>query len=271
MATTNLGRVQGAGFFYTTASSGTSVASSTISPTSIAPLVGDCIIFPNGDVRKVTAVTTSTITCGSVVASIKGDKGEKGEAGAQGEKGEKGDTGAQGEKGDKGDSALTFNVGTVTTGAAGTEASVANVGTDTDVVLDFTIPRGNAGAAGSSGVDGVTFTPHIAADGTLSWTNDGGLPNPAPIVLAVAGTAAGGGVAFIIPDVALEYEDGGINVGDNINLDGFTIYGTCENGANAIIPYLNTTSGKNCIIGVTIDTYDAASVHVDATVVWFTD
>ena len=82
MATTNLGRVQGAGFFYTTASSGTSIALSTITPTSIKPLVGDCVIFPNGDVREVTAVSASAATCGAVLTSLKGLKGEKGETGA---------------------------------------------------------------------------------------------------------------------------------------------------------------------------------------------
>lgn len=99
MATTNLGRVQGAGFFYTTASSGTSVALSTITPTNIKPLAGDCVIFPNGDVRKVTAVSSTTVTCGSVVASFKGAtgaQGEKGATGPQGPQGEKGATGATG-------------------------------------------------------------------------------------------------------------------------------------------------------------------------------
>ena len=28
---------------------------------------------------------------------------------------------------------------------------------------------------------GVTFTPHISLDGVISWTNDGGLDNPAPV------------------------------------------------------------------------------------------
>ena len=39
----------------------------------------------------------------------------------------------------------TVAVGTVTTGAAGTEASVTNSGTDTDAVLDFVLPRGADG------------------------------------------------------------------------------------------------------------------------------
>ena len=29
--------------------------------------------------------------------------------------------------------------------------------------------------------DGVTFTPFISSDGIISWTNDGGLENPAPV------------------------------------------------------------------------------------------
>ena len=266
MGVTNLGRVQGAGFFYTTASSGTSVALSTITPTSITPLVGDCIVFPNGDERKVTAVTTSTITCGSVVACLKGAKGDKGDAGAKGEKGDKGDTGAQGEKGDKGDTALTIEIGTVTTGRAGTQASVTNVGTNTDLVLDFTIPRGDTGTAGSAGVDGVTFTPSIDADGNLSWTNNGGLPNPPTI--NIKGT--GGGVAFIVPDVELEYADGELQVDTNIVVDTFTVYGACEDGSNAIIPYLNTTSARNCIIGVVINAIDPVGSNVDATIKWLT-
>ena len=74
----NLGRIKGAGFFTSTASSSTSVAISTIAPTNITPLVGDSIVFPNGDVRRVTAKSSTTITCGDVVANIKGAKGDNG-------------------------------------------------------------------------------------------------------------------------------------------------------------------------------------------------
>ena len=37
------------------------------------------------------------------------------------------------------------------------------------------------GQPGADGADGATFTPSVASDGTLSWTNDGGLENPAPV------------------------------------------------------------------------------------------
>ena len=31
------------------------------------------------------------------------------------------------------------------------------------------------------GVDGVTFTPSVSAEGVISWTNDGGRINPTPM------------------------------------------------------------------------------------------
>ena len=46
---------------------------------------------------------------------------------------------------------LSVQVGTTTTGAAGTNASVVNSGTDTDLVLDFTIPQGPKGDKGDTG------------------------------------------------------------------------------------------------------------------------
>ena len=78
MSEVNLGRVQGGGIFYSTASSGTSIAKSTLTPTGLVPLVGDCVVFPNGDLRKITAVSGTNVTCGSVVANFKGDKGDTG-------------------------------------------------------------------------------------------------------------------------------------------------------------------------------------------------
>lgn len=78
MSEINLGRVQGGGIFYSTASSGTSIAKSTLTPTGLVPLVGDCVVFPNGDLRKITAVSGTNVTCGSVSANFKGDKGDTG-------------------------------------------------------------------------------------------------------------------------------------------------------------------------------------------------
>ena len=51
-------------------------------------------------------------------------------------------------------SATTVTVGTTTTGAAGTNASVSNTGSATAPVLNFTVPRGAAGAQGIQGLPG---------------------------------------------------------------------------------------------------------------------
>ena len=40
---------------------------------------------------------------------------------------------------------------------------------------------GTPGANGADGKDGTTFTPSVSAAGVLSWTNDGGKANPAPV------------------------------------------------------------------------------------------
>lgn len=40
---------------------------------------------------------------------------------------------------------------------------------------------GQPGAPGNPGETGATFTPSVSASGDISWTNDKGLPNPAPV------------------------------------------------------------------------------------------
>lgn len=52
--------------------------------------------------------------------------------------------------------AATITIGQTTTGAAGTNASVTNSGSAENVVLNFTIPRGNTGETGPIGPQGPT-------------------------------------------------------------------------------------------------------------------
>jgi hypothetical protein len=61
--------------------------------------------------------------------------------------GVKGDPGSQGPQG----SAATINVGTVVTGAASSSVVVANSGTTSSAVFDFTIPQGVQGIQGPQG------------------------------------------------------------------------------------------------------------------------
>ena len=134
----------------------------------------------------------------------KGAKGDTGAAGTKGDKGEKGDPftyadftseqlaalkGAKGDKGDKGDRGETgadgvtptLSIGTVTTGAAGSSASVTMGGTAPSYVLNFTIPKGDKGDKGdtgasgsggsSSGGGGIVFEDSYVSDANLWLTN----------------------------------------------------------------------------------------------------
>ena len=80
----------------------------------------------------------------------RGEKGDQGPAGPAGPAGERGPAGATGERGIQG-----------VQGVPG-------------------VP-GRDGVDGQKGESGATFTPTINADGILSWTNDKGKLNPAPV------------------------------------------------------------------------------------------
>ena len=71
----------------------------------------------------------------------------------RGEQGEQGTQGPQGEQGEAGEAA-TIQVGTVSTGEPGTEASVTNGGTENAAVFNFIIPRGEQGIQGPQGEPG---------------------------------------------------------------------------------------------------------------------
>lgn len=83
--------------------------------------------------------------------------------------------GPKGDKGDTGDAA-TITVGSTSTGAPGTNASVTNVGTSSAAVLNFTIPKGakgDTGAAGSAATVAVGTTTTGQPGTNASVTNSG--------------------------------------------------------------------------------------------------
>ena len=84
-----------------------------------------------------------------------GPMGPQGPAGPQGPRGEQGIQGPQGEQGPAG-----------ADGADGQD--------------------GNDGQDGSDGQNGTTYIPAVSSSGVISWTNDGGKPNPASVDLVAA-------------------------------------------------------------------------------------
>lgn len=103
-----------------------------------------------------------------------GATGPQGPQGSQGPIGLTGATGATGPKGDTGDTgaAATISVGSTTTGAPGTSASVVNAGSSSAAIFNFTIPRGDVGATGATGATGAQGPSGVIAV-TSPITNTG--------------------------------------------------------------------------------------------------
>ena len=101
-----------------------------------------------------------------------GDTGPAGPTGATGISGPQGPQGPQGVQGDAGSSA-TVTLGTTTTGAAGSNASVSNSGSTSQAVFNFTIPRGATGATGSAGNNGADGQDATISIGSTTTGNAG--------------------------------------------------------------------------------------------------
>lgn len=117
------------------------------------------------DTVKITSHTETVDTGTPANVTVTGDAdnlnfnfqipgGEKGDPGPAGPKG---DPGPAGPKGDPGPVSVT--VGTTTTTDAGTNANVTNAGTEEDVILNFSIPRGEPGETGPEGAQGPQGDP----------------------------------------------------------------------------------------------------------------
>ena len=175
-------------------------------------------------------------------AGATGATGPAGAQGAQGPKGDKGDTGEQGPQGPAGQAA-TIQVGTVTTGEPGTNASVTNSGTSSAAVFDFVIPRGQdgsggGGAAGVSSFNGRTgaVTSQVgdytaaqvgAADATTTQQALQALSDEIDGILA--------GTSPITIPPATEVKVGGIKVGEGLSAttDGTTSVAISQEADNA--------------------------------------
>ena len=63
-------------------------------------------------------------------------------------------------------------------------ASMMNSLQDAVVDAEKDIKKLQDNSGPGTGTAGATFTPAVSEDGVLSWTNNGGLPNPEPVDLS---------------------------------------------------------------------------------------
>lgn len=102
MATiSNLGRVQGGGFFGSTSTSETSIEKSSVQINGVPPLEGDTIVNANGGLCKILSIESATYVV-SKYGSVKGNAGAQGPEGPQGIPGPEGPQGQRGETGPAG-------------------------------------------------------------------------------------------------------------------------------------------------------------------------
>ncbi len=101
----------------------------------------------------------------------KGDTGSQGSQGSQGIQGVAGSDGNDGSNGSDG-AAATIAVGSVSTGVAGSSATVTNSGSSSAATFDFAIPKGDTGDQGIQGIQGIQGVQGVAgndgADGAIS-------------------------------------------------------------------------------------------------------
>ncbi len=131
-----------------------------------------------------------------------GPEGPTGPQGATGPQGNPGPTGPTGPAGVAGATGVagTVEIGTVTTGDPGSDASVTNVGTLENAILDFVLPRGAAGPTGATGATGPT-----GPQGATGPQGNPGPTGPTGPAGATGPTGPTGATGVVPPDSAASF------------------------------------------------------------------
>ncbi len=183
-----------------------------------------------GAVGSAGTITVGTVTTGSAGGSVSVlntgtstdavlnftiPKGVAGNSGATGSIGQTGPTGSAGDN-------ATITIGTVTTGEPGSDATVANAGTDTAATLNFSIPRGVQGAQGTFRWMGAYNAATVYATNDVVYYNGssyvaianttGNIPTDTSKWEKMASAGAEGGAIGSMEDtnVSVEVEDAAI-------------------------------------------------------------
>lgn len=221
MSESNLGRVQGGGFFGSTSTSATSIPKTTVKKEGVSPLVGDSIINANGDVCEIKAITDTDYT----VTKYGSFKGGKGDAGASCLSGASAPASSTGNVGDLYLDTSTGNVYNKKESGWGTpiftvvQASALKNYYTKDETVDLVMRRPIGKIYGVSGMGSVTPVwqrTYDAAGVTLSLTNQSGNSNLVNFVLSDNAmqeffhfqetTDANGNVFLVIPPLAFRYD-----------------------------------------------------------------
>ena len=146
----------------------------------------------------------------------------------------------KGAKGDTG-TAASIKIGSVTTGAAGSNASVTNSGTASNVVLNFTLPRGKDGADGG-----------VTVDAELSNTSTNPVQNKAiyNALLNKVGTDIFSGFALMGATSTIAWRQGSQAIGsiNATNYTGTAARATQDGAGNVITETYATKADINGVV-----------------------
>jgi hypothetical protein len=205
-----------------------------------------------------TASVTNSGTSSSAIFDFVLPKGDQGEQGIQGE------PGPDGPQGD----AATIQVGTVTTGLAGSSAVITNSGSSSAAVFDFTIPRGDTGSVGDVYWNDVKekpnyFTPttHGNTSHTVNYATETALADKVDKV-------TGKGLStndYTATDLARVAEIPGIDIAiENLQSTGLLYGGGLSINAD------NTKFDIQAGAGIVVNNYTNAASPVRTVVTWNT-
>ena len=227
---------------------------------------------PQGNAATVSIGSTTTLpvgydatveNVGSIYNAVLDFGIPQGPRGPQGAKGDKGDTGAQGETGPRGPQGergtnATVYIGTTSTLAPGSQATVYNSGSDSNAVLNFGIPqgaKGDTGATGATGPAGQNFAATVVTE--LPATGDSSKLYLTPKAHTTT-TATGNPIEATITEQAGNLE--------RFQLDGDTIQ-TSYTGKNLLNPnqtWTNQTINTSGNIGLNNNTALSDFIAVQA-------
>lgn len=149
---------------------------------------GDDVLLGHGKGVTIDDYNDNVISSESVVGpqgppGPQGPVGPQGPQGPQGSPGETGPAGPQGPQGEPGQDGVdgqnaTITIGQTSTLAPGSQATVSNVGTATNAVLDFGIPegvQGDQGVQGEPGINAVAYVTQNTGSATITIEDADGI------------------------------------------------------------------------------------------------
>jgi hypothetical protein len=184
---------------------------------------------------------------------------QRGRTGAKGVRGPRGPKGATGSSG----AAATQTVGSVTTGAPGSQASFTNVGTSSNAIWNIAIPQGEPGA---NGTDGTSAGPNAYGQVWMGSSSAALAPGAnSNNIVGVGSVGVGGAVVDVQGCSSAGVAEPVIEVtADKDSQDRLTGANNTANVADAYVSSWSTESGTSILSVVVNTTNPVSGVAVDS-------